>query len=137
MPPGKSLFFPLFNTVWGGPPPFGDCESAEDCDIDALRALAEGRIAQVTLLEADVDGVALANLYNYRAISPVFSVTFPEDNVFGIPAGPFAPLVSDGYFLMLAPLSAGDHTVHFHAVRTRPNGTTFEVEVTYQLTVAR
>ena len=45
------------------------------------------------------------------------------------------PLVSDGFFLMLAPLPVGLHTIHFQAIRTRPNGTTFEVEVTYHLTV--
>ncbi len=135
VPPGKALFFPLFDTVWGGPPPAGDC-TEDPCNIDRLRDLAAGRVAQVTLLEAEVDGVALKGLASYRALSPVFSVVFPEGNVFELPAGPFEPLISDGYFLMLAPQSVGQHTIHFQAIRTRPNGTTFEVEVTYQLTVA-
>jgi hypothetical protein len=45
--------------------------------------------------------------------------------------GTFSPQVSDGYWIMLAPLSAGAHTIHFKGIL---NGG-FESEVTYFLTI--
>ena len=42
--------------------------------------------------------------------------------------------VSDGYFVMLAPLSAGQHTIHFKGSEgAAPN--TFTLDITYHLTV--
>ena len=56
----------------------------------------------------------------------------PGGNILGIAAGTYGPAISDGYWLMLAPLSAGSHTVHFRGVAAGG----FETEVTYNLTVA-
>jgi len=48
---------------------------------------------------------------------PTMSLTCPDDNVisflFGVdvPGGTYAPNLSDGYWLILAPLSKGRHTV--------------------------
>jgi hypothetical protein len=52
-------------------------------------------------------------------------VVFPPDNVFGLPADTLTgdPIVSDGFWVMLPPLSPGDHngsapgdyTLHFRA----------------------
>ena len=134
VPSGRSLFFPILNTAFG--PPF-DCLGPPGpvgpCDVDALRAGAAAFVNNPTLLQASVDGVALQSLNTYRAPSPTFSYTVTADNILGIPAGTYGPAVSDGYWLMLAPLSAGSHTVHFRGVRA--DG--FETEVTYNLTVAR
>jgi hypothetical protein len=99
--------------------------------VNALRALAGAQLDNPTTLEASVDGVELKDLIDYRVQSPVFSITFPAGAVFGLHSGTFTPNVSDGYWLMLAPLSAGTHTIHFKGVRT--DG--FELEVTYNLTV--
>jgi len=60
-------------------------------------------------------------------------MTFPENNIWGIPAGTYGPTVDDGVYLMLAPLSAGAHTIHFTVAA--PDGT-FSLDVTYNLTVA-
>ena len=43
--------------------------------------------------------------------------------------------VSDGYWLMLYPLSPGTHTLHFRATLVFPDGTRFTPEATYNLIV--
>jgi hypothetical protein len=76
------------------------------------------QIDDVTNMKFTLDGVPLKNLFSYRAQSPVFSLTLPDDNIFGgasagVPGGVYEPTVSDGYYLMLAPLSKGQHTLDF------------------------
>jgi hypothetical protein len=132
VPSGRFLFFPVLNTVFGAAT--FDCEPTNPgvpCDVNTLRAAAAAAEDNPTTLEASVDGVPLNNLSDYRVQSPVFSLTLPTGAVFGLPSGTFAPVVSDGYWLMLRPLSAGPHTIHFRAV----SNTGFETEVTYHLTV--
>jgi len=83
-------------------------------------------------LEVEVDGVPLQNLFSYRATSKLFDVTFDPSLKFLDPCatGSAQPAVSDGYWIMLAPLSVGTHTIHFHAT-----GTYFDGEDTYTVTV--
>ena len=127
VPTGTMLFFPLVDVECSNvePAPFFGANEAE------LRAC----VAQIGManLTASVDGVAIQNLQGYRVQSPLFSFTVPEDNLLGISAGTTGIAVSDGYFLMLAPLSAGQHTVHFGG--TFPDFS-FTLDATYHLTVA-
>jgi hypothetical protein len=58
-------------------------------------------------------------------------MAFPPDNVYGIEPAVGTALV-DGYALPFAPLSPGEHTLHF--AFELPDGT--PAGVTYQLTVA-
>lgn len=69
----------------------------------------EGGIAQVS-----VDGMNFKALQTYKVQSPLFSFTFPKDNIFGAAAGP-TQSVSEGIFLMMQPLPPGN-TVHFTGV---------------------
>jgi hypothetical protein len=63
------------------------------------------------------------------------TITYPAGAVFGIPVGTYAPNVSDGYWLMVPPLSAGTHTIHVKGVISGgPFGGT-DIDVTYRLTV--
>jgi hypothetical protein len=50
-----------------------------------------------------------------RIQSPLFSFTFPENNLFGASAGP-SQSVADGYYVFLQPLSPGKHDISFKAV---------------------
>ncbi|HEU5016020.1 MAG TPA: hypothetical protein VFT66_26080 [Roseiflexaceae bacterium] len=132
IPSGTALFFPILNAecdnFW---PPIDP-----PLQVPELRTLCEGQINSVSNLLADVDGVSLNNLNNYRVISPVFDVTLPDNNIpqffgFDAPAGKYSPLVGDGYYLMLAPLSVGKHTIHFHG-----EAGNFVLDITYHITVA-
>ena len=89
------------------------------------------RVDKASGLYCQVDGTKLEILGEYRMQSPAFFVDLPEDNVFGIPAGEYGPAAADGYYIRLAPLSAGKHTIKFGA--TKPNGAKFDI--VYHLTV--
>jgi HNH endonuclease len=76
-------------------------------------------------------------LYNprmdrYLVESPLFTFTVPPNNVLGVPADT-GQSVSNGYYLMLAPLSVGAHILHFGGTFTDPE---FTLDITYNLTIA-
>jgi hypothetical protein len=130
VPVGKALFFPILNSMFGQG--VGDCTGPSDCNTIKLRkAAAEGENNPVTL-EAQIDGVAVANLKTFRVTSPVFEFFAPANAVFGISAGTHGPEVADGYWLLLDPLPKGAHTIHFKGIAVGGSST---VEVTYNLTV--
>jgi hypothetical protein len=97
----------------------------------------------VTSLSCEIDGVPVKNLEQYRVQSPLFTYgPLPEDNVlefwgYTAPAGSTSPAVSDGVFLMLAPLSAGQHTIHIGGSLFIPewDNYSFVIDVNYKLTV--
>jgi hypothetical protein len=131
MPSGKAILFPILNYLDGSA--VFDCEPTAPgpCVISDLRAIAASQMDNPQLLAASIDGVALTHLQDYRVTSPVFHATLPEGAIFGIPAGTYWPQVSDGYWVMVAPLSPGAHTLHLHGI-TRDG---FETEVLYHLTI--
>jgi hypothetical protein len=137
------LFFPLVNYAddnVGRPPPL--------FNVDQLRAEAAGFIDGATGLTAQLDGVPIAGLsatgpYRIRN-APAFSYTYVANSAFcavGVNACPpylaggdtVSPAVSDGIYLMLAPLPVGRHTLHFTG--TIP-AFGFSLDITYNLTVA-
>ena len=99
------MFFPIVN--WISIVPFDDPTEA------GARAVANVFIDHVTALSCTVDGVPLGNLFAYRAESPTFPVTVGDIGWY--PAGSYDIAMTDGYWLMLAPLSVGQHTIHFTA----------------------
>lgn len=142
IPAGKALFFPLvnvLNTNLGCPtamPPIPPTTFT----VQELHEQADHYINTVYSKNATVDGVKLQDLKSYRAETDetTFSVTLPSDNLFGCPglAGTQSGLVSDGYYLMLKPLSPGEHVISFGG---QAGGTHLipgiSTQVTYNLTV--
>jgi hypothetical protein len=128
VPPGKAIFFPVLNTECSTaePPPFHGANETE------LRECAQGWVDGAAGF-CSVDGVPVKNMELYRVVSPLFSFgPLPVDNVLWIDPGLSGQSVSDGYWLMLAPLSVGQHTIEFGGVFA--NG--FAFHITYQITVA-
>jgi len=96
-------------------------------------------------MACEVDGVAVKDLTSYRAQSEPFWIYVPAHNVqndlmdyfTGNPPGyPYYAKgwhlsTSDGYYVILKPLSAGKHTIH---LRGGPADSPF-CDVTYNLTV--
>jgi hypothetical protein len=79
-------------------------------------------------VEASIDGVPVSDAISYRAADEgSFSITVPADNPIGIPAGTYAPQVTDGYWLLLAPLSLGSHTIQSHVVSNQFGGFEYTV----------
>jgi hypothetical protein len=131
IPEGKAILFPVLN--------FGNVRTAPTETEEDLRMTNKVKADKAAVLEASVDGVPLQGLQNYRAESPLFNVTFPERNILGIPGGS-SEAVADGYWVMLQPLPAGEHTIHFRGVYvdvTAPGGAgNIVTEATYRLTIA-
>ncbi len=75
----------------------------------------------------------MQDLTQYRAASPVFALV--DLDLFGVEGFECSPVVADGYWLMLAPLPVGEHTISFAgAIEGSPLGD-FALDVTYHLTV--
>jgi hypothetical protein len=91
------------------PPPFHGDNEAE------LRACATAGFEAISvgMFSVTLDGRPVEDLAQYRTISPLFSITLPADNIYGLPPGT-GYSVSDGIFLMLHPLSVGTHRLEMH-----------------------
>ncbi len=128
VPAGKAIFFPILNFECDtlSPPTRGGNEWE-------LRTCV-GKIADfidVNSLKVTIDGKKLHRLQRFRVQSPVFHLTVPVDNFLGWdPASGLA--VTDGYYVMLKPLSPGSHVVHFEG--SIPS-ISFTLSITYNLTV--
>lgn len=140
VPPGKRLFIPIWNIVSiatdGTPPqcpPNG--ENAAQLRNDIAMAI---QAQDPTTYQVQVDGTSIPISSTYRAgpSNPSFYLhnlavdTF--NHFFGTQCTSLASqylTVSDGYYLMLAPLTPGKHTIHFQV----PNSQ----DITYNLTVSR
>jgi len=114
IPPGKFLFFPILNVeVSNVLPPISPPLSESE-----LRAFAASYMDLATDMACDLDGEPIEILSDHRATSPPFDVTLPDDNLaqfLGLtaPPGTYGPFYADGVYLMLKPLPAGRHTLHF------------------------
>jgi len=136
IPPGKALFFPLINV---------ECSSLEIDPFFGATAAARQICTAADLqgvgnLFAEVDGVPLLNLTSYRAASPDFDFVVPYPNILSVPGHDVAAgagkAAADGYYIMMAPLSHGTHTLHFGgSVLTGPLAG-FSIDTTYHLTIS-
>lgn len=127
IPAGISLFVTIINlecSTVEAPPFFG----ATDAE---LTACATG--FSITDMAAELDGRSIDfTSANYQATSPPFDFELPENNILGVSAD-FGRAVSNGYYLMLAPLPVGDHTLHFTG--TYPDFP-FTLDISYLIHVA-
>jgi hypothetical protein len=133
VPRGKALLFPVLCTLFGHG--VGDCSSPNDCDPNVIRKAAAPGVDNPSTLIARIDGQSVPLLKQFRVTSPTFNMFLPPPPSVGIPSnlpsGAYGPVVSDGYFVLVRPLSPGPHTIYFKGVSSGG----FVVEVTYHLTV--
>jgi hypothetical protein len=143
VPRGKSIFFPLVNAMFfNDPPPAGPISIEEKRFIlDALFNETEPAIfnSRACELSATLDGdPAVYNFPIVRTQSPPFRIEFIEENIQGVDPG-FVDeeVVSDGFWVMLPPLTAGEHEIHFTGgICDLEEGTPFfVVDVVYHITV--
>ena len=143
VPTGKAIFFPIINI---------ECSTIEDPPFRGetrrkLRSCAssfvEGPNAVAGDLFVEIDSNYLEHLQAYRFQSPVFSFDFedPDDNILGVNCNKEDcdnPLsASDGYWIMLPPLSRGVHFIRFTGSFRDPqsNELLFGLDVTYELEI--
>jgi hypothetical protein len=131
IPSDKAILMPIINV---------ECDSSSDPTQDTeaeLRACAKADQDTVIGKEITVDGISIDNLDNYRFQSPLFNLTFPENNIAGV-TPQTAKAVSDGFWILLEPLSPGMHEIHSKGVLGDPTATgtvNFALDVKYLLTV--
>ena len=133
IPAGKAIFFSIASFV-SFVPFFGDNE-------EEVRADAAIDVSNVAAISVSLDGMPLNNLPTYRASSPEGGFVFsaPEGSLLAdfVGAGEYSPAVADGYWIMLAPLSNGEHTLQFSASGSFQDGSEYSYDVTYNLTVGK
>ncbi|WP_152038195.1 hypothetical protein [Paraburkholderia hospita] len=140
VPTGSYILIPLLTAECSSretaptfiPTPCSDDTSCRACAKTLADSILPGSLV------ASVDGTPVTGLQSsstpFPVQSPLFYFTMPERNWFSAegdmtPAGEgFA--VSDGYWLMIKPLSVGTHTIHVEGAVTG-----FEEKVTYKITV--
>ena len=145
MPAGKALFLTIrdvetssLETVNSGF--HGDTEAEQ-------RANSKYFADHIVNVFCIIDGEPVKHLEAYRFATPQFEFTAPTPWIFGGPEptdpniGGTGTSVGDGYFLMMAPMSKGHHTIHyggtfhFAIAEGDPFDADFPHDVTIQMTV--
>lgn len=138
VPLGDAIFFPLVN--------FSNDNAGVPTGMqqtpDALSALTQSQLDTVPVsgLSAEFDGVAIPNLGRFKSKVDQYTYTLPmEPNVYtcegatGV-TGEVNPSYEAGYWVMLAPPSAGAHKLHF-AASSPKSQPALSLDVTYNFTV--
>ena len=131
IPAEKSIFFPIINV---------ECSYAETPTFRTeteLRDCAQADQDTVSSLRLTIDGLNIENVTKYRTDSPLFNFTTPQNGLFGLNSIT-SQGVSDGYFVMLKPLSPGSHEISFSAFLGSPVTTSplaLTEDMTYHLTI--
>ena len=128
IPAGTKLFFPVVNAFAAAPPGRTACTLVPE---PTPRQKQEHLECAASLIDpfdpadltATVDGEAVPLV---RAASALFPFHLDEPNVFEIPGGTYLE-TADGYWVLLEPLSPGEHIIHFAADPV--------LDVTYEITV--
>ena len=133
IPSGKFLFVGLLNAEASDLEGLG---STADEQRDTAKFLAD----HITTVSCAIDGVTVPNIDRYRFVSPQFRFSAPSPWIFGETGGN-GTSVADGYYLLLAPLSRGKHTIqitgafHFSVAEGDPFDFDTAADVTYRITV--
>jgi hypothetical protein len=139
VPVGKALYFPILNyACLDVEAEKGYCEDAGPY-ITEIRSVVGGGIDLASDLQVTVDGKKIkGNLKEkFRVQSNVYTASLPDNNILNgigyndIVAGTYWG-VDDGFYVMLKPLSRGEHTINFKGGFPDFG---FYLDVTYRLTV--
>ena len=119
--PGTKIFIPLFNVEVSTIEGYGGTEME-------MQEQAESFLDLVGSMTVLIDGVPVENPEQYESPSPLFEIgPLPENNVLqdiGVdaPAGSTGDAAANGYYLMLPPLSVGEHTIEYVTPIVVPGG---------------
>jgi hypothetical protein len=128
IPNGKALFICVIGAEASDLEGLGNTEAEQ-------RAMAASFADIIVEPFCTVDGVPLQNIGDYRVSSPQFTFTAPDPWIFSPAPGGTGTSVSDGYFVMLTPLSTGAHTLHYGGSFDFGGGNFYSFDMTYHLTV--
>jgi len=136
VPYGKGILFPIINVINDAPCPNVDYTLAPGQTLeDYLKQGAESIIDMARNLAVELDGKPIGGLEQFRVPTKLFSfVGDPDLTTCFDPCilGIKQDAVSDGYWILLKPLSKGSHLLHFHGEIQEYE---FVVDVTYRVSV--
>jgi hypothetical protein len=144
IPRNRALFYPLINSFWI------DCPGTPDSDVtDAeVRDIMASLLDPACQLTSTLDGTPISSLQilTVRTQSPKFTTILPPNNIYStagicpspLPPGKTGRMIGEGYWIMLPPLSPGEHVLTLHGASCGgvPFGVLFENGVTYHLKVS-
>jgi hypothetical protein len=115
IPPGVGILFPILNS---------ECSYAEYPQIKTKEKLSNcAKKIQDTIIPefATLNGLEVPNLENYCIQSDFFNFTLPENNILDLPPQT-TQAVSDGNWVFLKPLPAGNYELKFKGnIKTTTN----------------
>jgi hypothetical protein len=132
IPAGKALLLNILT---------GECSTKEYPNIKAGPDLLKCAIGgnKGGIVTASVDGVNIPDIQTFRVQTPSISVVYPpaKESVFPVAEGGPAISSADGWYVILKPLSPGNHIVHFSGSTppSQVNRTAYVSDVTYHLTI--
>jgi hypothetical protein len=132
IPPGKAIFFPIVN-VWA----IGNDPTPVTPDV--YWPIIDTYIEGTAEMNCVIDGIPIKNLEQFFARSRGYPDSWSTDYTFySAPGDPpvIYPAILEGYWILLQPLSAGKHTIHFSGRTVIPEwAVDFSIDATYHITV--
>lgn len=125
VPKGNAILCPIINF---------EISTTEEPNLktdNELLGRVRTEIDKIEKLNVTIDGVNLPGLKKFRVESHPFDIMFPQDNIWGVKAGPTRS-AGDGYWLFLKPLLLGNHQIRFGGSCLAG---TINIGTTYYLTV--
>jgi hypothetical protein len=140
VPADKALFFPVINYEADNAVPANPDGSLVNKKVPELRTMAAAFVDATESKYARLDGKPLSD---FRVKSPTFSYTLPKKSLYAYYAvhydpvydqpqfkGTIKPVVSDGYWVVIPPLSRGQHKIEFGG-----SSSGFALSLVYNVTV--
>jgi hypothetical protein len=136
IPQGKGIFFPVLNYTATYPchmyPGFKPAPGQSLQDF--LQINASTMVNQAANMSVSLDGVRINDVMPYRFTTPMFYFNASPELTCADPCitGELQPGLSDGYWIMLKPLSPGKHTLHYRGSYPKVG---WVMDVTYEIEV--
>lgn len=132
---GQGIFFPVLNYVATYPCPYAGFKPAPGQSLkDFLMRKAMEMVDQGTLMSITLDDMRITDLVPYRVTTDLFYLNaLPELTCLdACVTGELQPALADGYWIMLRPLSPGQHKLQYKGSYPKVG---WVMDVTYYLTI--
>ena len=124
IPTGKYLFFPIINMIAHSLP-------GKPLTCEQAKTEAAGNNEHLALAEVRIDGVLVRNIPAHHIRSEQCFDAFPLAPYIDNPKSYF-PAATDGYWLMLKPLSPGSHRIVVRALYDNPGAESGDLEQNFE-----
>lgn len=148
IPNETSLFFPIVNAIFINEPGEQSCADGPlggPCTVSEKRELlAAFNLTRFSCgLSVQIDGQSVHQIPIVRGQSDPVYITTGADNFLGFGETVDPEAIADGFYVMVPPLSNGEHSIHFGGAFCQPEGfglpspgaPFFQLDVTYHFFV--